>query len=254
MVEVVRVKAAAAAARNVRRSWPAPGLSTPLRATSSWPSSATRSPARPGCCRPPDPRLAPAGRTPRGVLVFHAMDRRGPLAAGPGRHLGQVEGGARRRAQHPRWLGPCSARRPDSRVLSDAGLRAGRTSPVRDRAPVDPARAGRVHPVDVVSFRSRSLGDQADAFDADLAARLGPHSDASTFTESVSFFYQLAEKPTDAVRLQIDREGPDQSSASAASRVVRGPMLRPLQRSVRWTCQPGLSVQEAALMCAVAHD
>ena len=28
------------------------------------------------------------------------------------------------------------------------------------------------------------LGDQADAFDAGLAARLGPHSNASTFTET----------------------------------------------------------------------
>jgi hypothetical protein len=37
------------------------------------------------------------------------------------------------------------------------------------------------------------------------------------------------------------------TSSIAARRVVRGPMLRPLQRSVRWTRQPGLSVQEAAL-------
>jgi hypothetical protein len=39
------------------------------------------------------------------------------------------------------------------------------------------------------------LGDQADAFDADLAATLGPHSDAGTFTETVSFFCELAQKP-----------------------------------------------------------
>ena len=39
------------------------------------------------------------------------------------------------------------------------------------------------------------LGDQAGAFDAQLAVRLGPHSDASAFTETVSFFYELAQKP-----------------------------------------------------------
>lgn len=39
------------------------------------------------------------------------------------------------------------------------------------------------------------LGDQAAAFDADLAARLGSHSHAGTFTETVSFAYYLARKP-----------------------------------------------------------
>ena len=48
-------------------------------------------------------------------------------------------------------------------------------------------------------------------------------------------------------RPDFDPERAPRTSAHAARRVVRGPMLRPLQRSVRWTRQPGLSVQEAAL-------
>ena len=39
------------------------------------------------------------------------------------------------------------------------------------------------------------LADQAAAFDADLAASLGPHSDDGVFTETVSFAYELARKP-----------------------------------------------------------
>ena len=39
------------------------------------------------------------------------------------------------------------------------------------------------------------LGDRAAAFDADLTAALGPHGDGGTFTENVSFVYDLARKP-----------------------------------------------------------
>jgi hypothetical protein len=39
------------------------------------------------------------------------------------------------------------------------------------------------------------LGDQAAAFDADLVASLGPHSDGGAFTENVSFVYEVARKP-----------------------------------------------------------
>jgi SAM-dependent methyltransferase len=39
------------------------------------------------------------------------------------------------------------------------------------------------------------LGDQAAAFDADLAASLGRHSDDGAFTETVNFVYELARKP-----------------------------------------------------------
>ena len=39
------------------------------------------------------------------------------------------------------------------------------------------------------------LGDQAAAFDADLAARLGPHSEGGAFGQTVSFACDLARKP-----------------------------------------------------------
>jgi len=39
------------------------------------------------------------------------------------------------------------------------------------------------------------LGDQAAAFDADLAASLGPHSSGGAFPQTVSFVYELARKP-----------------------------------------------------------
>ena len=39
------------------------------------------------------------------------------------------------------------------------------------------------------------LRDQADAFDADLAARLGPFGHGGVFTQTVSFAYELGRKP-----------------------------------------------------------
>ncbi len=39
------------------------------------------------------------------------------------------------------------------------------------------------------------LGGQAAAFDADLAASLGPHSSGGAFPQAVSFVYDLARKP-----------------------------------------------------------
>jgi SAM-dependent methyltransferase len=40
------------------------------------------------------------------------------------------------------------------------------------------------------------LGDQAAAFDADLAATLNPYSDDGTFAQNASFAYDLARKPS----------------------------------------------------------
>jgi len=40
------------------------------------------------------------------------------------------------------------------------------------------------------------LGDEADAFDADLAASLGPHSDGGAFPGTMTFIYELSRKPT----------------------------------------------------------
>jgi len=85
-------------------------------------------------------------------------------------------------------------RRPDSRVLSDAGFQpAGLRQFAIEHRWTLPELAGFIRSTSFLP--AAVLGDQADAFDADLAARLGPHSDASTFTETVSFVYELAQKP-----------------------------------------------------------
>lgn len=39
------------------------------------------------------------------------------------------------------------------------------------------------------------LGGQAAAFDADLAASLGPHSSGGAFPQTVSFAFELARRP-----------------------------------------------------------
>ena len=85
-------------------------------------------------------------------------------------------------------------RRPDSLVLSDAGFQsAGPCQFAIEHRWTLPELAGFIRSTSVLP--AAALGDQAGAFDADLAAMLGPHSDASTFTETVSFFCELAQKP-----------------------------------------------------------
>lgn len=87
-------------------------------------------------------------------------------------------------------------RRPHAQVLSDAGFEvAGREEfPVEHRWRL-PELAGFI--------RSSSflpppvLGDQGPAFDADLAATLGPFAADGTFPETVSFAYDLARKRPD---------------------------------------------------------
>ena len=85
-------------------------------------------------------------------------------------------------------------RRPDPQVLSDAGFEgAGRHEFALKHRWSLPELAGYIRST---SFLPASvLGDQAAAFDADLAARLGPHSHLGAFTETVSFAYELARKP-----------------------------------------------------------
>jgi SAM-dependent methyltransferase len=85
-------------------------------------------------------------------------------------------------------------RRPDSRVLSDAGfeLAGARQFPIEHRWTL-PELAGFIRSTSFLP--AAVLGDQAGAFDADLAARVGPHGEAGTFTETASFFYELAQKP-----------------------------------------------------------
>ena len=85
-------------------------------------------------------------------------------------------------------------RRPDLQVLSDAGFEAAGSHefPVGHRWSL-PELAGFIRST---SFLPASvLGDHAAAFDADLAATVGPHGDGGAFTENVSFAYDLARKP-----------------------------------------------------------
>jgi hypothetical protein len=85
-------------------------------------------------------------------------------------------------------------RRPDLQVLGAAGFEvAGHHEFTVEHRWSVPDLAGLIRST---SFLPASvLGDQAAAFDADLAASLGPHSDGGAFTENASFVYELARKP-----------------------------------------------------------
>ncbi len=86
------------------------------------------------------------------------------------------------------------ARRPDSRVLSDAGFElADSLEFAIEQRWTLPELAGLIRSTSFLP--AAVLGDRAAAFDADLAASLGSHSDDATFTETVSFAYELARKP-----------------------------------------------------------
>jgi SAM-dependent methyltransferase len=195
MVEMVRVKAAAAGARNVR----------PVVA------SAETLHADPGYFE-----LAVVGN------AFHRLDR--DVAARrihgwlqPGGHLavcmsdtpwiGEARWQLALDATLEKWKAALGAghripagwdvareRRPDSRVLSDAGfqLAGSRQFAIEHRWTL-PELAGFIRSTSFLP--AAVLGDQGDAFDADLAATLGPHSDAGTFTQTVRFFCELAQKP-----------------------------------------------------------
>jgi SAM-dependent methyltransferase len=195
MVKVVRAKATAAEARNLR-----PVL-----------SSAEALDAQPGHFE-----LVVVGN------AFHRLDRDltasrtlGWLA--PGGHLalcwssqpwtGEQSWQRALAAVLDRWKAALGAedripagweearsRRPDSRVLSDAGfeLAGSRDFAIEHRWTL-PGLAGLIRST---SFLPASvLGGQAAAFDADLAASLGPHSQDSVLTETVSFACELARKP-----------------------------------------------------------
>jgi len=85
-------------------------------------------------------------------------------------------------------------RRPDAQVLSDAGFEpaAGREFAVGHRWGL-PELAGLIRSTSFLP--AGVLGNEADAFDADLAASLGPHSDGGVFPETVIYVYELARKP-----------------------------------------------------------
>jgi hypothetical protein len=85
-------------------------------------------------------------------------------------------------------------RRPDHQVLSEAGFEvAGRREFAAGHRWSLPELAGYVRSTS--SLPALVLGDQAAAFDADLAASLGPLADGGTFHQTVSFACELARKP-----------------------------------------------------------
>ena len=195
MAELVRAKAAAAAAGDVR----------PVV------SSAETLDAEPGCFE-----LAVVGN------AFHRLDR--DLVAGrllgwlrPGGHLalcwsatpwiGGQDWQRALEAALDRWRTTLGAqqripagweqvrhRRPDTQVLSDAGFElAGRHEFAVEHNWSLADIAGWIRSTSFLP--ATVLGDQAAAFDADLAASLGPHSRAGAFTQTVSSAYELARKP-----------------------------------------------------------
>jgi SAM-dependent methyltransferase len=195
MVEVVRAKAAAQQARNLR----------PVR------SSAETLDAPPGYFE-----LAVIGN------AFHRLNR--DLTASrildwlqPGGHLAlcwtsQTWGGEQSwqralAAFLDRWKAALGAedripagwaearsRRPDSAVLADAGFElAGSSEFATEHRWTVPELAGFIRSTSFLP--AAVIGDQAAAFDADLAASLGPRNEDGTFTETVSFVCELARKP-----------------------------------------------------------
>src|SRR5579859_284593 len=85
-------------------------------------------------------------------------------------------------------------RRPDAQVLSDAGFElAGQYEFTVGHRWSLAEIAGYIRSTSFLP--ATVLGDQAAAFDADLAASLGPHSSGGAFPQTVSFVYELARKP-----------------------------------------------------------
>lgn len=84
-------------------------------------------------------------------------------------------------------------RRPDAQVLSDAGFElAGQHEFTVDHRWSLTEIAGYIRSTSFLP--AAVLGGQAAAFDADLAASLGPHSSGGAFPQTVSFAYELARK------------------------------------------------------------
>lgn len=91
------------------------------------------------------------------------------------------------------WEQP-QRRRPDHQVLADAGFEvAGRPQFTVQHRWSLPELAGYVRSTSALP--EAVLGERGAAFDADLAAALGPLADAGDFPQTVSFAYELARKP-----------------------------------------------------------
>jgi SAM-dependent methyltransferase len=84
--------------------------------------------------------------------------------------------------------------RPDSEVLSDAGFEVALCHEfTAEHRWSLPELAGYVRSTSALP--ASVLGDRAAAFDADLAASLGPFGDGGAFPQTVSFAYELGRKP-----------------------------------------------------------
>jgi hypothetical protein len=86
------------------------------------------------------------------------------------------------------------SRRPDSAVLADAGFElAGSSEFAIEHRWTVPELAGLIRSTSFLP--AAVIGDQAAAFDADLAASLGLQDEDGIFTETVSFICEMARKP-----------------------------------------------------------
>ena len=84
--------------------------------------------------------------------------------------------------------------RPDHQVLTEAGFEGvGRFEYTREHRWSVLELAGYIRSTSFLP--TAVLGDQAAAFDADLAAALRPHSFGGTYAETVEFAYELLRKP-----------------------------------------------------------
>ncbi|HEY3956209.1 MAG TPA: class I SAM-dependent methyltransferase [Streptosporangiaceae bacterium] len=85
-------------------------------------------------------------------------------------------------------------RRPDAQVLCEAGFELAGQYEFTTEHRWGPAEiAGHIRSTSFLP--ATVLGDRAAAFDADLAASLGPHSTDGAFPQTVSFDYELTRKP-----------------------------------------------------------
>jgi ubiquinone/menaquinone biosynthesis C-methylase UbiE len=84
--------------------------------------------------------------------------------------------------------------RPDAQVLAEAGFEAAESHQFAIEHRWTLAELGGL--VRSTSFLSAVvLGDQGDAFDADLAAKVGPYTSDGQLPDIVSFEYELARRP-----------------------------------------------------------
>ena len=90
--------------------------------------------------------------------------------------------------------------RSDTEVLGDAGFEmVGRSEFAGEHRWSLPELAGHIRST---SFLPESvLGQRSAAFDADLAASLAPHGDGGGYAETVTFAYDLARKPVVLTRM-----------------------------------------------------